>query len=105
MDNEYRIEDREDHALVILPEKVSIPHTKKLEPVMQKAFAFGYKTIVLDCTNLKFFDTAGIAYLAVYQKKQKERGGEVKLINVGNDYIKSKFQTIELHKLLSVEEI
>ena len=34
-----------------------------------------------------------------------ELGGEVKMINVGNDYVKEMFRTIEMNKFVSIEEI
>ncbi len=105
MEFDYHVEDRKDYALVILPEKVIIPHSFKFKPAMQEAYEQGYKTIIIDCKELKNFDTAGIAYVAAYQKKQKERGGEVKMINVADDFIKEMFRTIEMKKLVSIEEI
>ncbi len=105
MEFEFKVEDRKDHALVILPEKVIIPHSEYFKPAMEEAYRQGHSTIVLDCTNLQMFDTAGITNLAVYQKKQRARGGEVKLINVTDDYIKELFRIIELNKLVTIEEI
>ncbi len=104
MEYEYQVEDRKDHALIFLPEKVIIPHSDNFKPALQKAYEMGYKTIVLDCSKLAMFDTAGIAYLAVYQKKQRDRGGEVKMINVSHNYIKHMFNIIELRKMVSIEE-
>ncbi len=60
---------------------------------------------LIDCTDLKMFDTAGFAYVTAYQKKMKDRGGEIKMINVGNDYVKEMFRTIEMSKFFSIEEI
>ncbi len=105
MKYDYRVEDKGDYALVILPEKVMIPHSYYFKPAMQKAYELGHNTIVLDCTDLKMFDTAGFAYVSAYQKKMKDIGGEIKMINVGNDYVKEMFHTIEMSKLLSIEEV
>ena len=105
MKYDYRVEDKGDYALVILPEKVMIPHSDNFEPAMREAYEQGHKTIILDCTDLQMFDTAGIAYVVAYQKKMKNRGGEIKMINVGNDYVKDMFRTIEMNKLVSIEEI
>ncbi len=105
MKYDYRVEDKGDYALVILPEKVMIPHSFNFKPAMQKAYELGHNTIVIDCTDLQMFDTAGFAYVISYQKKMKERGGEVKMINVGNVFLKEMFRTTEMSKLLSIEEI
>ena len=105
MEYEYRVEDRKDHAMVILPQKVIIPYSDNFEPAMREAYEMGYKTIILDCSDMKMFDTAGIAYVAVYQKKIKDRGGELKMVNVKNDYVKHLFRMIEFNKLVSIEEV
>ena len=104
MKYEYRVEDKGDHALIILPEKVMIPHSDNFRPALQQAYGQGHNTIVLDCADLEMFDTAGFAYLIEYQKKMKDSGGEVKMINVKNDYVKDMFRAIEMNKLLSIEE-
>ncbi len=105
MKYDYRVEDKGDYALVILPEKVMIPHSFNFKPAMQKAYELGYNTIVLDCTDLQMFDTAGFAYVVAFQEKMKDRGGEIKMINVGNDYVKEMFRTIEMSKFFSIEEV
>ncbi len=105
MKYDYRVEDKGDYALVILPEKVMIPHLFNFKPAMQQAYELGHNTIVIDCTDLQMFDTAGFAYVVAFQKKMIDRGGEIKMINVGNDYVKEMFRTIEMSKLLSIEEV
>ena len=105
MEYEYRIEDNEDHALVKLPKEVMITYSNQFKEMLQSLYDQVYNTIILDCEQLQMFDTAGISGVAVFQKKLKDRGGELKMINVANDYIKHYFKTIELSKVVSIEEI
>ncbi len=105
MKYDYRVEDKGDYALVILPEKVMSPLSDHFKPAMQQAYELGHKTIVIDCTDLKMFKTVGFTYVIAYHKKMKDRGGEIKMINVSNDSIKEKFRTVEMSKLLSIEEV
>ncbi len=105
MRNDYLVEDRKSYALIVMPEKVVVTHSGSLETALREACDKGYKTIVVDCKDMRMFDTAGLGYLATYQKKQKDRGGEIKLINVADDYVKNMFRIIELNKLLSIEEV
>ncbi len=105
MKYDYRVEDRGDYALVILPEKVMSPHSDHFKPALQKAYELGHNTIVLDCNDLKIFKAVGFAYVVAYHKKMKDRGGEIKMINVSNDSIKENFRAVEMSKLLSIEEV
>lgn len=105
MRDEYRVERHDDHAVIYLPEKVFIPNSDGFKETLELLYDEGHDTIVLDCRNLKMFDTAGISGVAVYQKKLKERGGELKIINVTHDYIKHLFSTIELHKIVEIQEV
>ena len=105
MDNEYLVEHYDDHAVVILPERVFIPNSRGFKETMQSLYEQGYSHIVLDCKQLRTFDTAAISSVAVYQKKLKERGGKLKIINVADDYIKHLFRSIELFKIVSIQEV
>lgn len=102
---DYKLETHEDYAVVKLPKKVMIPYSRQFKRTLQSAYDQGYNKIILDCEQLEMFDTAGISGVAVFQKKLKDRGGELKIINVNNDYIKHLFRTIELNKVVSIEEI
>ncbi len=105
MEFEYRLENHEDYALVKLPKKVMIPYSSQFKEMLQSVYDQGYSTIILDCEYLQMFDTAGISGVAIFQHRLKERGGELKIINVTNNYIKHLFRTIELNKLVSIEEL
>ncbi len=100
-----RVEQHDNHSVVFLPEKVIIPNSGEFKKVLQELYDKDVNNILIDCKNLKMFDTAGLSSLAVFQKRLKERGGELKIINVADDYIKHLFQAIELRKIISIEEI
>ena len=101
----YNIERDNENAILLLPEKVILPHSLKFKDVLQSVYDEGFKNIILDCSRLRLFDTAGLSGVAVYQKKFRERGGALKIVNVGDNYIKHLFNTIELNKIVSIEEI
>ena len=105
MEYDYRLENHEDHAVIKLPQKVMIPYSSQFRVTLQSAYDQGHHKIILDCEQLQMFDTAGISGVAVFQKKLKDRGGELKIVNVNNDYVKHLFRTIELYKLVSIEEL
>ena len=105
MEYDYQLETHEDYAVIKLPRKVMIPYSSQFKVTLQSAYDQGHNKIILDCEQLQMFDTAGISGVAVFQKRLKDRGGEMKIINVNNDYIKHLFRTIELNKIVSIEEI
>ncbi len=89
----------------LVPEKLVIPHSKELEAKLRQLLKEKYKLVYLDCRNLKKCDTTGLSYIISYQKYFKDRGGEIKLINVADEHIKQVFRAILLNKTLSVEEV
>lgn len=98
-------EHHADYAVLNLPDKVIIPNSGEFKEALQDLYDQGYKNIFIDCSKLRMFDTAGLSSVAVFQRKLKDRGGELKIINVADDYIKHLFRSIELRKIVSIEEI
>ncbi len=55
--------------------------------------------------QLAKFEAAFEKYLDAYMTgRDKEWGGELKLVNVKDNYVKHVFRTIELHRFISIEE-
>ncbi len=92
-------------CVLLLPEKLVIPHSRDFEKELQQSFEKRIKTIFLDCKNLKKCDTTGLSYIISYQKKLKDRGGELRLINVADSHIKQVFRAIQLNKTVNIDEI
>ncbi len=105
MEYDYKLDIYEDHAVVKMPKKVMMPYSKEFKLILQSAYDQGCNIIILDCEHLQMFDTVGISGVSVYHKRLKDRGGELKLINVANDHIKEMFRTINLDTIVSIEEI
>ena len=100
-----QVEHHEDYAVLNLPDKVIIPNSGEFREALQELYDRGYKNVLIDCSKLRMFDTAGLSSVAVFQKRLKDRGGELKIINVADDYIKHLFRAIELRKIVNIEEI
>lgn len=88
---------------IILPAVVDRTNVGKLDEALQSLYDEGCPTIRIDCINLEMIDSAGLGSFVLYQKKMKERGGELKIINVVNDYIQHLFDVIELGRVISME--
>ena len=105
MSDNYQVEYQADKVVIILPEKVFIPNSRSFYKTLQNLFEQGHKNVQLDCRHLKMFDTAGVSGVAIFQKKLKDAGGKLKIVNVKNDYIIHLFETIELNKIVDIEEV
>lgn len=94
-----------EEYVYLVPERLVLPYANDFKDVLHRLFEERYKTVYLDCKNLKKCDTTGLSSIISYQKYFKDRGGEIRLINVADEHIKQVFRAIQLSKTLSVEEI
>ncbi len=98
-----KVEQHEGYANVILPEVVDLINAPKFKQALKALYEEGCNTINVDCSNLEMIDSAGIGSLALYQKRLKDRGGGLRLVNVNNDYIKHLFNMIDLQRVIHIE--
>ncbi len=98
-----QVEKYEEYANIILPEVVDLMTAPEFKKALKSLYDQEYNTIKVDCGQLEMIDSAGIGSLALYQKRLKERGGELKLVNVTNNYIKHLFEMIDLARVISIE--
>ncbi len=98
-----RVEKYDNCANVILPEVVDLINAPKFKQALKTLYEEGCNTINVDCGNLEMIDSAGLGSLVFFQKRLKDRGGELKLVNVTNDYIKHLFNMIDLASVISIE--
>jgi anti-sigma B factor antagonist len=98
-----QVEHNEGYGSVILPAVVNLTNTPEFNQALQSLYEQGCNVIKVDCTRLEMIDSSGLDSLVLIQKKLKERGGQLKLINVTNDYIKHLFNLIDLRRVISIE--
>ncbi len=98
-----RVEKYDGYANVILPEVVDLINAPEFKQDLKTLFEQDYNTINVDCSNLEMIDSAGLGSLVFFQKRLRDRGGELKLVNVTNDYIKHLFEMIDLARVISIE--
>lgn len=92
-------------GIVILPDRIDLTSADKFKAALQLLYDQGYNSIIIDCARLIIIDSAGLGNLIIFQKKLKERGGELRIINVNHDYIKHLFEMIELNRVIRVDKI
>lgn len=98
------VKHHEGYATVTLPERININNA---DPFMQTLLDLDeqeYNTIILDFTNSIMIDSAGLGRILRFQEKIKNRGGELKIINITSDYIRKMFKVIKLDKVITIED-
>ncbi|HWY86751.1 MAG TPA: STAS domain-containing protein [Gemmataceae bacterium] len=76
----------------------SILNELLLDPQINKG-----QPIILDCQNMKVLTSADVSYLITFNKKIKDSGGRVVLVNVPQ-VIKDMFALLHLDKLLAIAD-
>ncbi|NLA11339.1 MAG: STAS domain-containing protein [Firmicutes bacterium] len=88
---------------VIPPQRVDLANAHEFRQALQSLFEQGCSTIIIDCTDLAIIDSAALGTMVMFQKRLKERGGELKMINVRHSHIKNLFDMIELDRIIQIE--
>ena len=96
--------ERHGYAKVVLPEKLTISNANEFKETLQTLFDQGYIAVELDFRKLEVIDSTGLGKLLLFQKVLKEQGGELKIINLENDFVRKMFNLIQLHKIIRIEE-
>jgi|LSQX01.2.fsa_nt_gb anti-sigma B factor antagonist len=98
-----RLEYQGQFGKVIPSERIDLANAHQFKQALQVLFGKGCNSIIIDCTDLAVIDSAGLGSLVMFQKRLKERGGELKLINVHHSYIRNLFDMIELDRIIKIE--
>lgn len=99
-----RIEKKSDERAVIIPPgKIDITNSHELKMALLKLYDDGCKIIEVDFTNITNIDSSGLGKLLLFQKKLKERQGELKIVNISSEYIRKMFTMIHLYKVIDFE--
>lgn len=99
-----KVERHKEYGCITLPETIDLTNAFEFKQVLQTLYEQGCSIIDVNCTHLQMIDSAGLGSLILYQKYFKERGGELRLVNVPNNYIKHLFNMIELQKVISINQ-
>ena len=98
-----KVEKNGNQAVVIPDGRIDITNSQDLKKKLLEIFDDGYDEIVIDFSNISSIDSSGLGKLLLFHKKLKERGGELRIINVGSDYVKKMFSMIHLNKVINIE--
>ncbi len=102
--NGLNIQDRDHFIIVRFSQKCSITNANACEFAKEVLNHVGTGiSIVLDCQNIEFFDSAAISSLIQIHKKVVSNKGRVILVNVG-DQIRLLLLITRLHKIFEIHE-
>lgn len=90
-------------AVVFLGERVNIMNSPELKQKLQALYDEGVQLITVDFSGTKMIDSSCLGKLLMFQKRLKDRGGELKINNVTSDYIRKMFDIIQLYKVINIE--
>ncbi len=98
------VEKQEENAAVVKPGgRVDITNSQDLKNTLLSLYDEGYNTVTIDFSNVQSIDSSGLGKLLLFQKKLRERGGELRIVNITNDYVMKMFTLIQLNKVISIE--
>ncbi len=90
-----------EKAVVGLGEKVNVVNSMIFKDIMQDLYDDGVKYIEVDFTGTKNIDSSCLGKMLLFQKKLKEREGELQIINITSEHIRKWFNMIQLEKVIS----
>ncbi len=91
-------------AEVVPGEKIDITNSDDFKSTLLELFDGGYKKIIVDFQNVTGIDSSGLGKILLFQKKLKEVGGELSIVNVKNEYVLKMFKMIHLDKVININE-
>ena len=95
-----------DNKVTLKPEgRIDVVNSVTLKQELLNLYNEGINEIIIDFSKITSIDSSGLGKLLLFQKKLKERGGELRIINVTNDYIKNMFKMIHLNKVIKIENM
>ncbi len=99
-----KVEIKNENEVRLMPEgRIDIAKSIEFQQQLLTLFNEGFNNIELDFSNVTGVDSAGLGKLLLFHKKLKMRSGELSIINVNNDYVKTTFSRIHLYKVIKIE--
>ena len=86
-------------------ERIDITNSDEFKEKLVSLFDEGYHDIIMDFKEVAGIDSSGLGKLLLFQKKLKEKNGQLRIVNVNNDYVQKMFKMIHLSKVIHIEGI
>ena len=98
-----KIEKHENEACLLPEGRIDISNSQELKQQLLAVYEEGFNQIEIDFSKVTGIDSSGLGKLLLFQKKLKERGGELSIVNINNEYVKKMFTMIHLYKVIKIE--
>jgi len=89
--------------VIRLGQKIDIVNSPELKKKLQELYEQDINEVTIDFSETESIDSSCLGKLLMYQKKLKERQGEIKIANVSSKYIKKMFDMIQLHRVIKID--
>ncbi|HHU76651.1 MAG TPA: STAS domain-containing protein [Firmicutes bacterium] len=96
------IRKTKQEAIIYLDEKINIANSAELKEILQSLCTENCQTITVDFSHTRIIDSSCLGILLMFQKRLKEKKGEIIIKNVTSDYIRQMFTLIHLSKVIDV---
>lgn len=100
---EVEIKKKESAAIIAPKEKLDISNSEDFKAKLSELYEQGYDKIIIDLSEVKMIQSSGVGALLSFNDNLIKNGGELKIINVNNDYLKKVFKMTNLNKIIDVE--
>lgn len=99
-----KIEKQDSYSAILIPGgPIDITNSQELKDELMVLYRQGIRKVTIDFNNVESIDSSGLGKLLLFQKKLKEKDGELKIINITSSYVKKMFSMIHLYKVMNIE--
>jgi anti-sigma B factor antagonist len=94
-------EKKEDIIIASISGEINIDTSPELRKTFDQHTGQGIKKVIINCQNLTYIDSSGLATLIELLQRLKKENGELKICNL-TDKVKSVFEVTKLDKLFDI---
>ncbi|MCF7874127.1 MAG: STAS domain-containing protein [Candidatus Omnitrophica bacterium] len=94
-------EKKEDIIIASISGEINIDTSPELRKAFDQYTDQGIKKVIIDCQNLAYIDSSGLATLIELLQRLKKENGELKICNLA-EKVKSVFEVTKLDKLFDI---
>lgn len=90
-------------AIIIPPDRIDVNNSEVFYSYLLSAYKREFTQILVDFTHVKSLDSSGFSRLLLINKRLKDQGGELRIINVKNSTIWNMLKAVNLHRVIHIE--
>lgn len=99
----FHVNYEEDIPCLILPLTIDLSNSHLFKETLFSLYTEGHKKIIVDFSQVQTIDSSGLGKILLFHQKMKDRGGELRIININSENIQNMFRIIQLQKVLFIE--